>query len=258
MAAISDEPLEIQDLVGLQRPERLLEAVNRIQSEAGATLNGGASSGATLGNLRHLLLADKEVITPGDWTPLEFASGSGWTDTGPARTFGSFAVRKSPDGTVRIREVLARPAGAPAVGAVIATVPALYAPQATVRRYGSATGDVLSAWQVTAGGAVQWLFGDPTSEFFVTGTWQAADPSMPEWDKPIRLKVQERATVRRTYVEARAATGAEAGLAVPCQVYGARIDPPTSAEETPVLVIPRVDGLRPNTRYRLTILVLVE
>lgn len=258
MAAISDEPLEIQDLAGLERPERVLEFLGRLQAEAGASLNGTKDTGITVANLRHLLLADKEVITPDDWTPLSFAGGSGWTDVGPAGGHGSFAARKSPDGTVRIREILQRAAGAPAVGSTIATVPALFAPQALVRRTGEATGNALGGWQVTASGEVQWLFGAPGTYFTLQGTWQAADPSMPEWPTPVRLKVQQRATVRRAYVEARAATGAEAGLPVAAAVYGARIDPPAVADEPPVLVLPRVDGLRPNTRYRLTFLVLVE
>jgi hypothetical protein len=256
MAAVTEEPLEVQDLLGVQRPDRLLQLVNRLQAEAAATLNGTEAGGAVLANLRHVLLADKEVITPDDWAALTPANG--FADAGPAGGYGALGVRKSPDGLVQLRETVSRGAGAPALFTSIATMPSIFAPPASVRRAGEATGNTLGGWQVTASGAVQWLFGNPTAGFTVAGSWQAADPTLPAWPSPLRLKVRSRATVRRVFVEARTASGGEEGLQAPCTVTGARIEAPATPGESPVLLIPRVDGLRALTRYRLTILVLVE
>lgn len=252
---VQPEDLEPADLEGLRRPERLLELFNQLQASAAAALNGGPKEGLTLANLRHVLLEDKECITPSDWTPLTLASG--WASFGGS--YGAPGVRKAPGGRVELREGVARAAGPPAVLASIATLPAWAWPQADVRRTGESSLNAIAGYQVTTGGDVQWLFGNPTLAFtFNGGSWQAADPSLPPWPAPLKVRVEERYTLRRVYVEARRTDASESELPGPVLVSGAYIEAPASAGDKPTLVVPRIDGLRENARYTLTILLLVE
>lgn len=252
---ITDDPLEAVDVEGLKRPERLVELFNALQGASAASLNGTRSTGITLGNVRHVLLEDKELVVPSDWHTLSLAGG--WADFGGGH--GTPAVRKSLDGRVEVREVLERAAGAPAAGSLIAALPEWAWPQALVRRAAEATGNALGGYQVTSAGQLQFLFGNPTTYFALNGgSWQAADPTLPEWTLPLRVKLEERVTLRRVFVEARRADSGESGLQPVAEVLGARVEPAQSVGEKPTLVVPRICGLREGARYRLTLLLLVE
>ena len=261
MPAITLDQLRLEGLKGLQEPEHLLETLNRLQSEVGAVLNGGA----TLANAWRISFPSVEIVTPSEWAPLTPLNG--FADAAPAG-FGAFAARKTPGGRVELREVVKRASGAPAIGTAIALLPAGYAPRYALRRPGTtgipsvAVYDVQPASGATAG-SVRWIAGDPTAQFWLDGgSWQAEDRSLPEWSTPVALRVADpRVTgstkVRLVLAEARSADGS-AGIPSVLAFPGARLERPTGQGEGFRLVLPRIDGLREERRYTLSLTGLLE
>lgn len=234
----------------------MLSAFNLLQQQAGAALNGGTTNGLTASNARRVVLADKEVVTPDEWVPL--ALEHGFADCGPPG-YGAAGVRKDATGRVEIRECVSRAAGAPAAFTVITTLPAGYAPMDGIRRTCEASSNTLGGYEVLSTGAVRWLFGDPTSDFtFSGGSWMAADRSLPPWPTPFKvaLNLDGKVSVREVWVVARASSSTETGLTMPTVCQAPSIE--RTAGGGNVLVLPRIDGLRPLTRYRLTLWAFLE
>ena len=248
MPTITVDPLPEEALSGLKDPTALQRAFNRLQEEC-AVLNGRL----TASNLAKLVLAEKEIVTPSDWVSLADVLDNGFTDLGPA-TYGAVAVRKDGAGRVEIRERVQRGAGPPALFTTIATVGPAYAPAVGVRRVADA-GGVHGAYDVLPTGAVRWLAGDPTAEFsFCGGSWVANDRSVPAWSTPFRviLPTTLSVSIREVLVVARAATFDGYGIPVECTVYKPTVER-VQGQEQPVLSIPRIDGLQPEQRYKLTL-----
>jgi hypothetical protein len=243
---ITVDPLPQEALSGLKDPTALLRAFNRLQEEC-AVLNGRL----TQANLSRLVLAEKELVTPSEWvalTPL-----NSFAEFGPT-TYGALAVRKDGSGRVEIRERVQRTAGPPALFTPITNVGPAYAPALGVRRVADA-GGAHGAYDVLPNGDVRWLAGDPTSEFsFCGGSWAANDRSIPTWEKPFRviLPTTLSVSIREVLVVARAATFDGYGIPVECTVYKPTVER-VQGQEQPVLSIPRIDGLQPEQRYKLTL-----
>jgi hypothetical protein len=252
MPSITVDPLPEAAFSGLKDPSALQRAFNRLQEEC-AVLNGRL----TPDNLSRLLLAEKELVTPSDWLPL--ALENGFQEFGPT-AYGAVAVRKQADGRVELRERVKRPSGSPSLFTTILSLPAEYTPFLGVRRAADANGSH-GAYDVLPTGEVRWLSGDPTSEFsFCGGSWVANDRSIPTWATPFRVALPTaKATVRirEVLVVARAAKFDGYGLPVPCTVYQ-----PTVVRDqnggSAVLSIPRIDGLQPEQRYKLTLWAFTE
>lgn len=246
MSTVTIDPLREEALSGLKDPKALLQAFNRLQEEC-AVLNGAL----TTDNLSRLVLAEKELVTPSDWVAL--TPQTGFEDVGPA-TYGSFAVRKQGDGRVEIRERVKRAAGPPTLFDPITTLPTGYAPAVGLRRVADANG-THGAYDVLPTGLVRWLSGNPTSEFsFCGGSWIAEDRSIPTWEKPFRiiLPVPNMVKVREVRVVARQAPFDGYALKTECTVYAPTVER-VEGQQQPVLSIPRIDGLQPETRYKLTL-----
>lgn len=253
MPTITVDPLHQEALAGLKDPAALLRAFNRLQEEC-AALNGAL----TAANLARLILAEKELVTPSEWVSLASALQTGFVENGPV-DYATVGARKSPDGRVEIRERVKRAAGPPSLFDPILTLPAGYAPADGVRRTADCAG-AHGTYDVLPTGVVRWLAGDPTSEFsFCGGSWVAADRSMPAWEKPFRiiLPVTNIVSVRKVLVVARKATFDGYGLPVECAVYPTTVER-VEGQQQPVLSIPRIDGLQPETRYRLTLWVFLD
>lgn len=256
---ITLDPLLEKDLAGLREPGPLLDAFNRLQAECGALLN----SGLTLANAYRVELFEKELVTPDEWvalTPL-----NGFADIGAASNAGSLAVRKSAAGRVELREVVNRPAGPPGGTTVIANLPAGYGPQAAALRIANANGamGVYTIDPATSAlpARVRWVSGTPTSNYWLAGgSWEAADHSLPAWPIPVRLRIRDLSarTVRHVVLLARTADSATTGVAPTVHFPGPTIEKPARAGELPVLVLPRIEGLQPLTRYRVSIAALLE
>jgi hypothetical protein len=256
VGTITQDPLRPEALAGLKDPRALLTALNRLQAETGAILNGGA----TIANDFRLVVAGIEVVTPDDWTQL--APANGFTDVGVANGYGPFSVRKEPGGTAWIQGIVKRAAGAPALFTEIAPLPAGFAPQYAQRRPGESTGLAFAVWDVSASGSVRYLAGNPTNDFHVSGSWVAVDKSLPPWPKPVGVRLTDERVGSTTQVRAVVAGGrssdGSAGLPSVASFPGAFIRPPARPGEPRLLVLPRIDGLRPLTRYALTLWVFLE
>lgn len=252
MAAVTVDPLAEEALAGLKDPRALLRAFNRLQEEA-SVLNGGL----TAANFKRVVLAEREVVTPSEWVPLTLQNG--FTEFGPT-DYATVAVRKQADGRVEIRENVRRSAGSPSISTVITTVGPAYAPSVGIRRVGDANG-LHAVYDVLPTGQVRWLAGDPTAGFaFCGGSWPAYDRSVPPWPTPLRvaLNVTGIVAVREVRVVARAARFDGYGPPVPCTVFGPTVERSETASGTPTLSIPRIDGLQPEQRYKITLWVFLD
>jgi len=257
--AVTQEPLPQKAFDGLKEPALLMQAFNRLQAESGV-LNGGL----TLANSRRVVLADKELVTPSDWTALTLESG--FVDAGGDAFFG---VRKGLDGTVHLREVFQHASGVPADGTLIAPLPAGFAPAGSAYITGfsdGGAGTVLATVKVvpTATGAqLQYRTGAPQVFQVCSGQWTAVDKSLPAWAEPFRCRLPieaanpNRITVRSVLIVARAPNVADAGLESVSLVHSPTVER-VANEKYPNLVIPRIDGLRELTRYRLTLWAFLE
>ena len=263
MPAITQDPLRPEALKGVEDPRQLLTALNRLQSEAGAVLNGGA----TLANAWRVVLPGVEIVTPDEWTALTPLNS--FADIGPTNSAGSLAVRKLPNGLVELREAVNRPAGAPASFTPIANLPAGHGPSAALRRVADAAGahgvyDVIPASGATPA-KVRWVAGTPTTAFWLAGgMWEAADKSLPAWPTPVTVRLADRrigtstsVSVRHVLCAARTADGS-AGILSTVSFPGAYIQAPSKPDEPRLLVLPRIDGLLPNLRYSLTLWAFLE
>lgn len=251
MPAVTVDPLHPEALEGLKDPNALLRAFNRLQEEC-AILNGAL----TAANFSRLVLTEKELVTPSEWVPLTLDSGFVEADSG---IYPVTAVRKRADGVVELRENVKRTTGSPTAFSPIAALPPAYAPAFPVLRVASASSGAAGLWKVV-GQEVQWVSGDPTSQFaFAGGSWLATDRSMPAWEKPFRvtLPVQNLVSVRKVLVVARKAAFDGYGLTTECTVYGATVER-VEGQPQPVLSMPRIDGLQPETRYKLALWVFLD
>lgn len=250
MPAVTLDPLREDMLEGLKDALGLLEAFNRLQQEAGAALNAGL----TLSNARQVVLEEKEIVTPDDWVRL--TPEGDFVDQGSTKS--ELAVWKGPNGHVRLRELVANPSG-PVDGDLIATLPAGYAPSGTIFISGVSTAETPSTVKVQPTGRIEYRSGNTTAFLLLGGAWIAADKSLPPWPTPVRLRLTARGATnaRLVLVVARSADGG-AGVAHPISCPSPLIEPATQQGEYPTLVLPRIDGLQPLTRYTLTFLVLLE
>lgn len=257
MAAITQDPLLPGALEGLKDERQLLTVLNRLQSEAGSVLNGGA----TLANAWRVVLTGVELVPPDEWVPLT-PMGS-FTDLA-----GNFAVRKDPyTRRVEVREALARAAGAPPAGTQFAALPAGFGPSSYCVRVadcdsGHGAYDVVPASGATPA-QLRWQKGTPTAAFWLSGgSWQAEDPSIPPWEKPLTVRLVDRrvsasTTVRLVLCVARTAD-ASAGILSTVTFPGASLQAPQKPGDAFLLVLPRVDGLKPGVRYTLTLWAFLE
>lgn len=255
---ITQDPLRPEALEGLADGRQLLTILNRLQSEAGAAINGGL----TLANDFRVVLPGIEVVTPDDWTLLTPTPASGFVDVGVANGYGPFSVRKEPGGTAWIQGIVQRAAGAPAIFTEIAPLPAGYEPQYAQRRPGESTGLNFAVWDVSDAGSVRFLAGNPTNDFHVSGSWVAADKSLPPWPKPVEVRLTDRRVLATTQVRAVVAAArthdGSAGILSAASFPGAYIRAPAKPDEPRLLVLPRIDGLRPLVRYTLTLWAFME
>jgi hypothetical protein len=256
---VTQEPLQPKAFEGLKEPGLLMAAFNRLQGEAGIL-----NAGLTLANARRVVLADKELVTPAsEWTTLSLLAAGGFDDTGVANGYAPLSVLKQADGVAFIQGRLQRAAGAPPALTAIAQLPPGYAPASAQRRVGDATGYTLGVWHVDAGGSLRYLAGDPTNDFSVSGSWVAADKSLPAWSTSFRCRLPvenanpNKLVVRSVLIAARSATTADAGLLAVTSVYAPAVER-VDGERFPNLVLPRIDGLREGTRYRLTLWAFLE
>lgn len=261
MPTITQDPLLQEGVRGIEDPRQLLAVINRLQSESGAILNGGA----TLANAWRVVLTGVEVVVPEEWTPL--APLNSFADIGPSNSAGALAVRKLPSGLVQLREAVNRPAGAPASFTPIAELPAGHGPVAATRRVADAAGahgvyDIIPA----SGGApakVRWVAGVPTTAFWLAGgMWEAADKSLPAWEKPVTCRLADRrlspSTIVRLVLCVARTQDDSAALLSTVTFPGAEVTPPQKGGEPFLLVLPRIDGLRPGRRYSLTLWAFLE
>lgn len=259
MPTITQDPLRPEALEGLKEPRGLLTTLNRLQAEAGAILN----SGATLANAWRAVLTGVEVVTPSEWTGL--TATNGFVD-GATGQIGPFAARKCPlTKRVEVREVVKRAAGAPGGVTVVADLPAGYGPATYLIRTAECDGghgvyDVVPASGSTPA-QLRWVSGTPTTRFYLNGgSWQAEDPGIPPWEKPVTVRLVDRrapSVVRLVLCLARTADGAT-GIASTVTFPGAYIQPPQEPGDPRLLVLPRIDGLKPERRYSLTLWAFFE
>lgn len=257
MPTVTNDPLRAEALDGLKDPRALLTTVNRIQSEAGDILNGGA----TLLNAWRVVLTGVEVVVPDEWRPLTPING--FSDF-----VGNFAVRKDPfTKRVELREGVSRAAGAPAAGTVIAELPSGYGPATYgVRVAASDSGFGSYDLNPASGGAlaqVRWQSGTPTSNFWLNaGSWQPIDPSIPSWDKPVTCRLTDRRITGSTVVRLVLCTvrtqDDSAFLLSTATFPGASIQAPQKPGEPFLLALPRIDGLVSGRRYNLTLWAFLE
>lgn len=250
LPTITLDPLQAEDLKGLEEPEAVLEAFNRLQQEARTIL----ASGITLANFRQAVLQQVEIVTPDEWLSLPLENS--FADAGSAGS--EFAVLKTHGGHVRLREVVSR-GSAPADGTLIAQLPAGYAPSGTRFITGVSTGEVICSTKVQPSGRIEYRSGDPTAFLTLGGSWIAADKSLPAWPTPVRVRLASRGvdTCRLVLVLARS-KDTSAGVFHPVSFPSPVIEQPQRQVDFPVLVLPRIDGLQPLTRYTLTLVALLE
>jgi hypothetical protein len=260
MSTITQDEIRPEDLEGLKKSGHLLTVINQLQGEAAGALNGGLM----LSNFWRVVLTGVEVVTPEEWAPLAPLNGFADAAGGGA---GAFAARKDPlTNRVELREVVNRPAGAPAATTVIARLPAGYGPLTYVVRVsecdsGHGAYDVVPATSATPA-QIRYQKGTPTAAFWLNGgSWQAADPSIPPWSKPVTLLVRNpfgARVVRHVLCEARTADGGASAILSTVRFPGAFLQPPADVDGQWNLVLPRIDGLRPLMRYSLTIWAFLE
>lgn len=257
MPIITQDPLRPDGLAGIEDPRQLITTVNRIQAEAAAILNGGA----TLANAWRVVVTGVEVVVPSEWTPLTPLNGF-------ADFVGNFAVRKDPfTKRVEVREGVNRGAGAPAAGTVIANLPAGFGPASYgVRVASSDTGHGTYDLFPASGGnpaQLRWQGGTPTTNFWLNaGSWQPEDPSIPTWAKPVTCRLTDKRITPSTLVRLVlcVAKTQDGSALLPSVVTfpGASIQAPQKPGEPFLLVLPRIDGLVSGRRYTLALWAFLE
>jgi hypothetical protein len=219
-------------------------------------VTGALSKGLTLSENIRCQIQDVTVTVPDDWVPLTLASG--WSAFG-AGSYGTPAVRKTPDGIVRVRGAVVS-SGTPAVNDVIATFPSSYAPAFTDSKTADCPSTALGLWHVDSDASIRWIYGASTSWFILMGgSWSAADcrPAAPGSPFPLEQVLPDFQSPP---------TGVEAIKCIDLSDKSGRAAPaprvawePTSIRDSgqskQAIRITNLVGLAPLKKYRVTLLI---
>lgn len=241
--------IEVEDVEGLRRPERLLEPLNDFL----AATHKGLTKGLTLaenfaGEVRTLTLTP-----PDEWVPLTFGVGwSQWVDD----AYAPCAVRVAPDlGTVELRGV-AQNGGSGLAN--VAQVPAEYRPSHTLLLPAVADEAATVAY-VRSDEWVRYQGSAPVTWLNLHGLrWPLAGP-VPPWTKPTTIALGERfpGTPSAVLILRAVDVAARASVALPSVPAWEPVDIDNGGRTRRKGVrLTRVAGLASGREYELTVLVL--
>lgn len=253
--------LDPGDFPNLPDRERLVRALNPFLQATSSALQAGLTFGENFA----AFVKAVEVTCPEDWrTP---TMGAGWSGTFAAATDPQpMSFRKRPDGKVEVRGRADYPSGTPTSGAALATLGSVYAPahRETFDVYATdGTTYTPASLQVSPGtGAITWIAsagGYRGLSFSGDVWWMAADRTPLAWDTPVDFSLPATFPGKPGAVLLLRAEELGSGAPIAAvSVDGWRLQTNTGADGKQIVRLPRVNGLTPGLKYRLTLLVLPE